>query len=75
MRSKADISQLNLPHGTVLIIKNATVSKSQNVKDSSHGNEYLRKIKTKISEPKYKFAFQLIGMQTSYVTAPPAEQS
>jgi len=28
-----------------LIIKKATVSKSQNVKDSSHGNKYLRKIK------------------------------
>jgi len=32
---------------TVLIIKKATVSKShsQNVKDSSDGNKYLRKIK------------------------------
>ena len=29
----------------VLIIKVATVSKSQNVKDSSHANKYLRKIK------------------------------
>jgi len=28
---------------TVLIIENATVSKSQNVKDSSHANKYLRK--------------------------------
>jgi len=30
---------------TVLIIKKATVSNSQNVKDSSHGNKSLRKIK------------------------------
>jgi len=30
---------------TVLIVKKATVSNSQNVKDSSHGNRYLRKIK------------------------------
>ena len=30
---------------TVLVIKKATVSKSQNVKDSSRGNNYLRKIK------------------------------
>jgi len=29
----------------VLIMKKATVSKSQNVKDSSHANKYLRKIK------------------------------
>ena len=30
---------------TVLVIKKATVSKSQSVKDSSHGIKYLRKIK------------------------------
>jgi len=30
---------------TVVIIKKATVSESQNVKDSSHANNYLRKIK------------------------------
>jgi len=30
---------------TVLIIKKATVPNSENVKDSSYGNKYLRKIK------------------------------
>jgi len=30
---------------TVLVIKKAAVSNSQNVKDSSHANKYLRKIK------------------------------
>jgi len=30
---------------TVLIIKQATVSKSQNVKNISHANKYLRRIK------------------------------
>jgi len=34
---------------TVLIIKKATMSNSQNVKDSSHGNKYLKKIKIKIN--------------------------
>ena len=33
---------------TVLIIKKATVSKSQNVKDSSHANKYLRKIQVNL---------------------------
>ena len=33
---------------TVLIIKNGTVSKSQNVKDRSRANKYLRKIKVNI---------------------------
>ena len=33
---------------TVLIIKNATVSKSQNVKDRSRANKYLRKIKVNL---------------------------
>jgi len=30
---------------TILIIKKATVSNSQNVKDSSHANKYLKKNK------------------------------
>jgi len=34
---------------TVILIKKATVSMSQNVKDSSHGNKYLRKIKINLS--------------------------
>jgi len=33
---------------TVLIIRNATVSKSQNVKDRSHANKYLRKSKVNL---------------------------
>ena len=33
---------------TVLTIKNATVSKSQNVKDRSHANKYLRKVKVNL---------------------------
>jgi len=34
---------------TVLIVKKATVSKSQNVKDSSHANKYLRKQQTRLT--------------------------
>jgi len=34
-----------LPITTVLIIKKATVSKSQNVKESSHPNKYVEKLK------------------------------
>jgi len=57
---------------TVLIIKKATVSKSQKVKDRS--NKYVRKIKVNLGT-KVGIAFQLIRMQTSYVIAPPGEQS
>jgi len=56
---------------TVLTINKATVSKSQNVKDSSDKNKYLRIIEINIWTKK----IQLIRMQTSYVTAPPGELS
>jgi len=39
------INTSNTMQTTVLIIKKATLSNSQNVKDSSHGNKCLRKIK------------------------------
>jgi len=56
---------------TVLIIKNATVSKSQNVKDRSRANKYLRKIKVNLRS-KVGLCISTYRMQMSYVTARPS---
>ena len=61
---------LTLPCERV-IIKTATVSNSQNVKDSSHANKYLRNIKINLQAK-----VEICISTYSYVTArPPGELS
>jgi len=59
---------------TVLIIKTVTVPNSQNVKDSSHGNKYLRKVKLNLVA-EVEICISTYSNADICVTVPPAEQS